>query len=104
MGIKVSRLSFRINLSHNKNNTSLIAHANDCDGNLSSNSNEVEGMCNKVCADFQYSPQMKLIEIGDCESPHEKLILGMLSYSQLKKHYRELSDKLNIQKLDALNL
>ena len=46
----------------------------------------------------------KLIEIGDCESPHEKLKLGMLSYSQLQKRYRELSDKLNIQKLDALNL
>ena len=46
----------------------------------------------------------KLIEIGDCESPHEKLKLGMLSYSQLHKRYRELSVKLNSQKLDALNL
>ena len=46
----------------------------------------------------------KLIEIGDCESPHEKLKLGMLSYSQLQKRYRELSVKLNIQKFDALNL
>ena len=51
-------------------------------------------MCNKVCADFQYSPQMKkLIEIGDCESPHGKLKLGILSYSQLQKRYRELSVK-----------
>ena len=46
----------------------------------------------------------KLIEVGNCESPHEKLKLGMLSYSQLQKRYRELSVKLNIQKLDALNL
>ena len=91
-GNKSIQLSFRINLSHDKNNTSLIAHANDCDGNLSSDSNEVEGMCNKVCADFQYSPQMKkLIEIGDCESPHEKLKLGMLSHNQLQKRYREYS-------------
>ena len=68
-GDKSIPLSFRINLSHDKNNTSLIENANDCDGNLSSDSNEVEGMCNKACADFQYSPQMKkLIEIGDCES------------------------------------
>ena len=68
-GDKSIPLSFRINLSHNTNNTSLIENANDCDGNLSSDSNEVEGMCNKACADFQYLPQMKkLIEIGDCES------------------------------------
>ena len=68
-GDKGIQLSFRINLSHDKNNTSLIANANDCDGNLSPDSNEVEGTCNKVYADFQYSPQMKkLIEIGECES------------------------------------
>ena len=47
-GDKCIQLSFRINLSHDKNNTPLIAHANDCDGNLSSDRNEVEGMCNKV--------------------------------------------------------
>ena len=46
----------------------------------------------------------KLTEIGDCESPHEKLKLGMLSCSQLQKRYCEISVKLNIHKLDALNL
>ena len=93
---------FNITLTHGMNDTTLVAHALTCDGSLSTSSvDEV----NRECADIEYSPTMKkLIEVGDSDTPHEKMQLDMLSFDQLKEKFRDMRKKAEIDKLDTLNL
>ena len=95
-------ISYDVKLVHNKCGTTLVAHAPSCDRSLSTSAiDEV----NKQCSDIQYSSAArKLFEIGESDTPHEKMKIDMLSFDQLKQKYRGTVTKLHQEKLDTLNL
>ena len=95
-------IPYNISLTHGTDCTELVAHALTCDGSLSISS---DNKVNKDCADIEYSPSMKkLIEIGESDTPHEKMKIDMLSFDQLKKKCREMSKKADKERLDTLTL
>ena len=97
-------LHFNITLKHGVSETTLVAHAQTCNGTVFTPTLLNENI-NKECSELEYSPLLKkLIKIGDSDTPPETMKFDMLSFDQLKAKCRDLRKMIEKDKLETLNI